>query len=90
MEVIEDEAKRCVWEELIIWKKWLKTYVYRKGFGEYEYIFTEEQLHTMVDALSRIISKYSFTDWSSKETAQDLVSILTLHRSLIQNELDLM
>ena len=33
MEVIEDEASRCVWEELIIEKKVLKTYIYRGCFG---------------------------------------------------------
>ena len=58
MEVVEDEASRCVWEELIIRKKVLKTYVYQEGFGEYEYIFTEEHLQAILDELSRIISKY--------------------------------
>ena len=87
MEVVEDEAKRCVWEELGIRKKVLKTYVYREGYGEYKYTFTEEHLQVILDKLSRIISKYSFTDWSSKETAQDLVSILPWHKILIQNEL---
>ena len=87
--MVEDEAKRCVWEELGIRKKVLKTYVYREGYGDYEYTFTEEHLQVILDKLSRIISKYSSTDWSSNDTAQDLVSIITLHQSLIQNELDL-
>ena len=88
MEVIEEEARRCVWEELIIRRKGLKTYVDREGYGEYEYNFTEEQLQAMIDELSRVIIKYSSPVWSSKQTAQDLVTILTWHRGLIQDELD--
>ena len=88
MEVIEEEARRCVWEELIIRRKGLKTYVDREGYGEYEYNFTEEQLQAMIDELSRVIIKYSTPEWSSKQTAQDLVPILTWHRGLIQDELD--
>ena len=77
VKVIQDEPRRCVWEELIIWKKGLKKYVDQKWVGEYEYIFTEEQLQSMVDELSKIISKYSSHELSSKDTAQDLVSVLT-------------
>ena len=33
MRVIQDEPRRCVWEELIIWKKGLKKYVDEMSWG---------------------------------------------------------
>ena len=88
MSVIGDEARHCIWEELIIRKKGLKTFIDREGYGEYEYNFPKYQLELMVVELNRLITKYESPAWSSKKTAQDLVDLLIWHRGLIQEEID--
>jgi len=86
--LIAEEAWQCIWSELIIKKKGLKTVVDREGLGERDYNFSEEMLASMLEELNRLISKYSSSDWNWRETAQDLVDVLTEHRALIVAELD--
>ncbi len=42
----------------------------------------------MIKELDRLISKYGSPPWNSKTTANKLVSLLSEHRVLIQEELD--
>ncbi len=42
----------------------------------------------MIDQLSRLITKYSASPWNTKITANKLVTLLTGHRTMIQEELD--
>ena len=85
--LIEEEAWKCIWSELIINRKGLKTFIDREGLGEQDYNFSEEMLEGMITELDRLISKYSAPEWSWRETSQDLVKLLEEHRVLISDEL---
>lgn len=86
--VIDEEAWDCVWEELIVRGKGLKTVYDRPGFVENDYDFSKEMLEEMISQLSRLITKYSGPDWNTKETANRIVELLIEHRALIQAEHD--
>ena len=88
--VIEEEAWECIWTELIINRKGLKTFVDRAGLNETSYNFSEEMLEAMIHELDRLIDKYSATDWIAMEISQDLVTLLSSHKAHILNELHLM
>ena len=45
-------------------------------------------LSAFIFELDRLITKYSASPWNAKITANKLVSLLTEHRALIQEELD--
>ena len=45
-------------------------------------------LEAMINELSRLITKYSASPWNTKITANKVVTLLTEHRTLIQEELD--
>ena len=86
--LIEEEAWGCIWEELIIKKKGLKTFVDREGIGERDYNFSTEMLTKMIEELTRLIDKYGPNgDYKYIATAQYLVQLLSEHRALIQVEL---
>jgi len=76
-----------VWSELIENGKGLKT-VYDRPTPEAEYNFSAEMLEAMINELSRLITKYSASPWNTKITANKVVTLLTEHRTLIQEELD--
>ena len=78
----------AVWSELIENGKGLKTVYDRPGFVESDYNFSAEMLQEMIKELDRLIAKYGASPWSSKTTANKLVSLLSEHRVLIQEELD--
>ena len=86
--VIEEETWECIWEELIVRQKGLRTIFDRPGFGEVDYNFSAEMLEGMLFELERLIAKYSSDEWNTKETANRVVELLTWHRGLIQTELD--
>ena len=86
--VIEEEAWECIWTELIINKKGLKTFIDREGVTERDYNFSEEMLAEMLTELDRVINKYSSTEWYWRQTSKDLVELLVEHRALIQEEYD--
>jgi hypothetical protein len=86
--VIDQEAWDCIWNELIVNKKGLKTVYDRPGYGsEDAHNFSSEMLQLMIIELTRLISKYDGPEWNTKETADRIVSLLTEHRALIQIEL---
>lgn len=87
--LIEEEAWECIWEELIVKKKGLKTFIDREGTTERDYNFSEEMLTNMIKELTRLITKYGPNgEYANLSTAQYLVQLLTEHRSLIQIELN--
>ncbi len=77
-----------VWEELIPKGKGLKTVYDRPGLTESDYNFSAEMLEEMILELNRLISKYGSSPWNTKITANKVVSLLTEHRGLVQEELD--
>ncbi len=85
--VIEEKAWDCIWTELIINKKGLKTWIDRP-LGEYDYKFSQEMLEAMIAQLDRLINKYVTGQWIEVEVAQDLVHLLGQHRQMVQKELD--
>lgn len=86
--VISEDAWHCVWEELIVNRKGLKTFLDRPGFVEADYNFSAEMLEEMLHELDRLITKYGSDEWNTKATANRVVELLTWHRGLIQTELD--
>jgi hypothetical protein len=86
--LIDEEAWPCIWTELIVNKKGLKTFVDRDGFEERNYNFSQEMLDTMIAEVTRLIDKYGSAEWNWRTTAQDLVALLLEHRALLQEELD--
>lgn len=88
MYVIEEEAWDCVWEELIVKKKGLKTFIDRPNTTEHDYNFSAEMLEEMILELDRLINKYGSSDWNSKPTAIDLVGLLQEQRSSVQTEIN--
>ncbi|GFH53310.1 hypothetical protein CTEN210_09786 [Chaetoceros tenuissimus] len=75
--VISEDAWHCVWKELIVNRKGLKTFLERPHTEE-EYNFSAE----------RLIAKYGSEEWNTKATANRVVELLTWHRGLIKTELD--
>ena len=86
--LIEEEAWRCIWSELIINKKGLKTFIDREGIGERNYNFSQEMLEAMIAEVTRLIDKYGSEEWNWRTTAQDLVALLEEHRVLLNEELE--
>ena len=86
--VIDPEAWDCIWTELIVNKKGLKTVFDRPGHSEHQYDFSVEMLEEMISQLDRLITKYSSPEWNSKATANRLVQLLVEHRAVVQVELN--
>jgi len=86
--VIEEEVWQCLWTELIINKKGLKTFIDRGGVTEREYNFSTEMLAEMLHELDRMITKYSSAEWYWRQTSKDLVDLFQEHRVLVQEEYD--
>lgn len=76
MDVIAEEARACVWEELILRNKGVRTMRDRTGLSEDSYGFTPEMLSEVIVELTRLKEKYSSPEWSNKQTAHDLVELL--------------
>eukprot|EP00956_Cyclotella_meneghiniana_P001989 scaffold2242_cov57-Cyclotella_meneghiniana.AAC.3 len=88
--VIDSDAWRCIWEELIVRGKGAKTVVDRPDspYTAHDYDFSAEMLQAMRVELDRLIAKYTSSDWNTLATADRLVELLTWHRDLIQEEED--
>ena len=87
--LIEEEAWECIWEELIIRKRGLKTFVDREGITERDYNFSEEMLSGMIHEHDRLIDKYGpDSEYKDTYTAQSLILLISEHRGLIQVELE--
>ena len=74
------QAWECVWTELIVNKKGVKTFIDREGLREESYGFSHEMLNEMWHELDRLITKY---DDNEDERAQDLVELLREHQTLL-------
>ena len=85
--MIAEEAWSCIWQELIVYKKGLKTVSDRPN-GKVDYNFSGKMLEEMILELSRLITNYSGPDWNAKETANRVIDLLIQHRALIQTELN--
>ena len=85
--MIAEEAWSCIWQELIVYKKGLKTVSDRPN-GKVDYNFSGKMLEEMILELSRLITNYSGPDWNAKETANRVIDLLIKHRALIQTELN--
>ena len=85
--LIPEDAYECIWTELLVRKKGLKTFIDREGVTERDYNFSEEMLAEMILELERLITKYSGPNWNIKPTANYLVELLEEHLDLIENEL---
>ena len=86
--MIEEDAWECIWTELIVHKKGLKTFIDREGVVERDYNFSEEMLSEMIHELDRLVIKYSGAEWNYKPTANTLVELLKEHLILIKDEYD--
>jgi len=75
LDVVSIEARGCIWEEITLRNKGVRTMIDRSG-KENEYGFTQEMLEAMVVELNRLINKYSSSLWDGNIVAQDLVEIL--------------
>lgn len=84
--VINETAWECIWTELIVNKKGLKTFIDRAGVGERDYSFSVEMLGEMLHEFDRLIAKYGASEWNAMQTSKDLVVLLTEHRALVQAE----
>mmetsp|Transcript_4218 Transcript_4218/g.6434 ORF Transcript_4218/g.6434 Transcript_4218/m.6434 type:complete len:324 (+) Transcript_4218:348-1319(+) len=85
--LIDESTWDCIWTELIINKKGLKTFIDREGVRETDYGFSEEMLEQMIVEINRLIDKYSDPNWSWRQTAKDLVTLLKEHRGMIDTEM---
>ncbi len=88
--VIEEEARPCVWEELIVHGKGgVNTYQTREGHGpeEDEFQFTAGQMEKIQDELYRLRDKYSSVEWAGNELAETLLTYLNEYIEENQNEI---
>jgi len=85
--LIPNDAWECIWTELIINKKGLKTFIDRPGLTEQDYNFSEEMLVEMITELNRLIAKYNQTAWNSVPVSHILIELLSEHLTLIEIEL---
>jgi len=79
LSVIEEEARECVWRELIINGKGnTNTYRDRDGNGpaEDQYGFSLDQMNQIQAELGRLRNKYSSGIWTNSTIAQSLVGYL--------------
>jgi len=84
--LIPEDAWECIWTELIINKKGLKTFVDRDSLTDRDYNFSEEMLDKMIAEVERLITKYSGPAWNSLGTANTLVDILSEHLDPLRAE----
>lgn len=74
--VIESEARKCIWRELMVNKKGVRNMLDRTGPQADKYTFSVHMYQKMIDQLNRLKTKYSAPEWAVKATVQDLLIIL--------------
>ena len=84
--LIAEEAWGCIWEELIVHKKGLKTFLDRDGISERDYSFSPEMLEEMLTEYDRLLFKYTANEWNGNQNAATLVDLFSEHRALIEAE----
>lgn len=90
LNLIEEEARDCVWEELIINGKGnTNTYRDRDGNGpdESQYVFTLEQMNKIQDEITRIRNKYSTEEWVNNPIATALVEYMDSYLAVNDEEI---
>jgi len=75
VEIIAEEARDCIWDEVVIRRKGSRTMRDRTG-DESAYNFTYEMYGAMIQELSRLKSKYSAPEWDDVPVAQQLLELL--------------
>mmetsp|Transcript_19270 Transcript_19270/g.28393 ORF Transcript_19270/g.28393 Transcript_19270/m.28393 type:complete len:689 (+) Transcript_19270:122-2188(+) len=75
--MIEEEAWECVWNELVVEKKGIKTFRDRVDLDYDSYTYSFELKNEMWNEVNRLIEKYEVKE---DQVAIDLVNILTGHR----------
>mmetsp|Transcript_11454 Transcript_11454/g.16684 ORF Transcript_11454/g.16684 Transcript_11454/m.16684 type:complete len:689 (-) Transcript_11454:183-2249(-) len=78
--MIEEEAWGCIWEELVINKKGIKTFRDRVSLDYDSYTYSFELKNEMWHQINRLIEKYEVKD---DQVAIDLVNILKGHRDAL-------
>lgn len=78
--MIDEEAWQCIWTELIINKRGLKTFVDRDGLREESYDFSFEMFNEMWYELERLITKYGD---GTDQVSIDLVALLREHQDTL-------
>jgi len=75
--VIEEEARGCVWEQLMVQGKGTeKTFKNRKGPAKNDFGFRPKEMRKIQEELERLRNKYSSGDWTNDPLAQSLVGYL--------------
>ena len=83
--IIEKEARECVWEELIVHGKGTdKTFKNRQGPPDREFGFRPQEVKKIQAELQRLRDKYSSGNWANDPIAQSLVGYLDEY--IAQNE----
>lgn len=91
LEVIEESARACVWEELIINRRGgIHTYPDRDldGPAEEEFVFTLDQMAKIQQELTRVRDKYSARGWEFNPNAQKLVEYINGY--LVENDAEML
>lgn len=84
LNVIAEDARECVWRELIINGKGnTNTYRDRDGNGpdESQYGFSLDQMNTIQEEIMRLRNKYSTGDWVNNSIANSLVEYLDSYKA---------
>jgi len=76
IDVIAEEARDCIWEEVVIRRKGVRTMRDRTGPKEESYSFTPLMYGKMIAELTRLKSKYTAPEWDDVQPAQDLLILL--------------
>lgn len=85
-EMIPQDGWNCIWNEMLVKKKGMRTFVDREhGRPKDLYNFSEHYLEAMLYELDRLINKYEVL---TGELNESLVDILKDDRQVIQEELD--
>ncbi len=87
--LIDEDSWECIWNELLVNKKGVKTFLDREGLEKRNYNFSVEFLNHMIAQYDRLINKYGgdpLYNW--RTTSQDLVELLTEHRQSLIVEVE--
>lgn len=88
-EMLDEEARICLWRELILNGGHRQNYPHRASVGGMpSYDFTPEQMQTMNDEINRVKTKYSQGDWVNNTNAQKLVEYMEIYLADNTEELD--
>mmetsp|Transcript_15138 Transcript_15138/g.21597 ORF Transcript_15138/g.21597 Transcript_15138/m.21597 type:complete len:417 (-) Transcript_15138:9-1259(-) len=89
LDVISEQARPCIWEELIINRKGVRSFPDRDMGGppEEAFKFSISQMEQMIQELERVRNKYSSPEWSGNSLAVDLV--VYVKKYIVENQAEL-